>query len=136
MAGEQSGTANTDTGEIPGELRRSITPTLLYFFVLGDILGAGIYALVGEVGGEVGGAIWTALYGGQRATERQKRGPLHVVVSFRSDHDVGRTSPHPAGVRPARSRRKQVAEDSSGAGFRRPTPMKRGLELPASPGRR
>jgi amino acid transporter len=35
-------------------------PTLLYFFILGDILGAGIYALVGEVGGEVGGAIWTA----------------------------------------------------------------------------
>jgi len=28
--------------------------------VVGDILGAGIYALVGEVGGEVGGAIWTA----------------------------------------------------------------------------
>ena len=29
-------------------------------FVIGDILGAGIYALVGEVAGEVGGAIWTA----------------------------------------------------------------------------
>jgi basic amino acid/polyamine antiporter, APA family len=29
-------------------------------FVVGDILGAGIYALVGEVGAEVGGAIWTA----------------------------------------------------------------------------
>ena len=29
-------------------------------FVLGDILGAGIYALVGEVGGRVGGAIWTS----------------------------------------------------------------------------
>jgi amino acid transporter len=28
--------------------------------VLGDILGAGIYALVGEVSGEVGGAVWTA----------------------------------------------------------------------------
>ena len=31
---------------------------MLVFFVLGDILGAGIYALVGEVGAEVGGAIW------------------------------------------------------------------------------
>ena len=29
-------------------------------FVVGDILGAGIYALVGEVGAEVGGAIWAA----------------------------------------------------------------------------
>ncbi|MBN1529420.1 MAG: APC family permease [Thermoleophilaceae bacterium] len=28
--------------------------------MIGDILGAGIYALVGEVSGEVGGAIWTA----------------------------------------------------------------------------
>jgi amino acid transporter len=33
---------------------------MLLFFILGDILGAGIYALVGEVAGEVGGAVWTA----------------------------------------------------------------------------
>ena len=33
---------------------------MLTVFVIGDVLGAGIYALVGEVGGEVGGAIWTA----------------------------------------------------------------------------
>jgi amino acid transporter len=33
---------------------------MLLFFVIGDIIGAGIYALVGAVGGEVGGAIWTA----------------------------------------------------------------------------
>src|SRR3712207_8644382 len=31
------------------ELRRAIGPWLLFFFVLGDIVGAGIYALVGEV---------------------------------------------------------------------------------------
>jgi basic amino acid/polyamine antiporter, APA family len=42
------------------DLRRGIGPWLLLFFVLGDIVGAGIYALVGEVGGLVGGAIWTA----------------------------------------------------------------------------
>jgi basic amino acid/polyamine antiporter, APA family len=41
-------------------LRRAIGPRLLTVFVVGDILGAGIYALVGEVGAEVGGAIWTA----------------------------------------------------------------------------
>jgi basic amino acid/polyamine antiporter, APA family len=41
-------------------LRRAIGPGLLTVFVVGDILGAGIYALVGEVGAEVGGAIWTA----------------------------------------------------------------------------
>jgi amino acid transporter len=41
-------------------LRPSITRPMLLLFVIGDILGGGIYALVGEVGGEVGGAIWTA----------------------------------------------------------------------------
>jgi basic amino acid/polyamine antiporter, APA family len=41
-------------------LRRAIGPRVLTVFVVGDILGAGIYALVGEVGAEVGGAIWTA----------------------------------------------------------------------------
>ena len=43
------------------ELKRAIAPRVLLLFVLGDILGTGIYALVGEVGGEVGGAIWVAL---------------------------------------------------------------------------
>ncbi|HYP47122.1 MAG TPA: APC family permease, partial [Thermoleophilaceae bacterium] len=33
---------------------------MLTAFIVGDILGAGIYALVGEVGAEVGGAIWAA----------------------------------------------------------------------------
>ena len=41
-------------------LRRAITPTLLLIFIVGDILGGGIYALVGEVGAETGGAIWSA----------------------------------------------------------------------------
>jgi APA family basic amino acid/polyamine antiporter len=43
-----------------GGLRRAITANMLFVFVLGDILGTGIYALVGEVGGEVGGAIWVS----------------------------------------------------------------------------
>src|SRR5918994_7529497 len=42
------------------ELKRGIGPWLLFFFVLGDIVGAGIYPLVGEVGAVVGGAIWAA----------------------------------------------------------------------------
>jgi len=41
-------------------LRRVISTRMLLVFVVGDVLGAGIYALVGEVGAEVGGAIWTA----------------------------------------------------------------------------
>jgi amino acid transporter len=42
------------------KLRRAITPGLLLLFIVGDILGGGIYALVGEVGAETGGAIWSA----------------------------------------------------------------------------
>ena len=41
-------------------LKRGITQWLLLFFIVGDIIGAGIYALVGQVGSAVGGAIWTA----------------------------------------------------------------------------
>jgi amino acid transporter len=50
----------TGTDEQPTQLKRAIGPALLFFFILGDMLGGGIYALVGEVGAEVGGAIWTA----------------------------------------------------------------------------
>jgi amino acid transporter len=39
-------------------LRRAIGRKVLLLFVVGDILGAGIYALTGKVAGEVGGAIW------------------------------------------------------------------------------
>src|SRR5215204_3780511 len=42
------------------DLKRGIGPWLLFAFVLGDIVGAGIYALVGEVGAVIGGAIWVA----------------------------------------------------------------------------
>lgn len=40
-------------------LKPAITRTMLLFFIIGDILGGGIYALVGEVGDKVGGAFWT-----------------------------------------------------------------------------
>lgn len=46
-------------GRIPvGGLKRVIGRRVLLLFVIGDILGAGIYALVGQVAGKVGGAIW------------------------------------------------------------------------------
>jgi amino acid transporter len=43
-----------------GPLRQVISRRLLLLFVIGDVLGAGIYALIGEIGGRVGGAIWGA----------------------------------------------------------------------------
>jgi amino acid transporter len=42
------------------ELKRSITGRLLFFYVLGDVLGSGIYVLIGAVAGAVGGAFWLA----------------------------------------------------------------------------
>ncbi|TDL04184.1 APC family permease [Mycolicibacterium obuense] len=40
------------------ELKRMMGPGLLLLFVVGDILGTGVYALVGDVAAEVGGAAW------------------------------------------------------------------------------
>jgi amino acid transporter len=45
----------------PTPLRKAVTGPLLFIFVLGDVLGAGIYALVGEIAGRVGGAVWLPL---------------------------------------------------------------------------
>ncbi|MFB4317937.1 APC family permease [Actinomadura sp. 21ATH] len=47
-----------DPRTLGGGLRRVIGRRMLMLFVIGDILGAGIYALVGQVAGEVGGAVW------------------------------------------------------------------------------
>ncbi|MGA9220088.1 MAG: amino acid permease [Pseudomonas graminis] len=42
-------------------LKRAITGPMLLLFILGDVLGAGVYALAGTIAGEVGGAIWVPL---------------------------------------------------------------------------
>jgi basic amino acid/polyamine antiporter, APA family len=39
-------------------LARVMGPWLLLLFVVGDILGTGIYALTGQVAKEVGGMVW------------------------------------------------------------------------------
>jgi APA family basic amino acid/polyamine antiporter len=46
------------TTESSTELKRAIGPKLLLLFIVGDILGTGIYALTGQVAAEVGGAAW------------------------------------------------------------------------------
>src|SRR6476661_9087813 len=46
----------TATGE--PELKRVMGPKLLLLFIVGDILGTGVYALTGDVAAEVGGAAW------------------------------------------------------------------------------
>jgi APA family basic amino acid/polyamine antiporter len=59
-AGTIRSTAGRRDAERPDVLKRAITRNMLLLFVVGDVLGAGIYALVGEIGGRVGGAIWAA----------------------------------------------------------------------------
>lgn len=44
-----------------GPLKRGITGPLLFLFILGDVLGAGIYALMGVLSEDVGGALWAPL---------------------------------------------------------------------------
>jgi APA family basic amino acid/polyamine antiporter len=54
-------TAAVDPAQDSGTpLRPAISRLMLTVFVIGDVLGAGIYALVGEVSGKVGGAVWTS----------------------------------------------------------------------------
>ncbi len=40
------------------ELKRVMGPRLLLLFIVGDILGAGVYAVTGEMAVEVGGVVW------------------------------------------------------------------------------
>ena len=47
-----------ETVEQQPELKRVMGPGLLLLFIVGDILGTGVYALTGQVAGEVGGAAW------------------------------------------------------------------------------
>ncbi|BBY26000.1 APC family permease [Mycolicibacterium sediminis] len=50
--------SKAETVDKQPELKRVMGPGLLLLFVVGDILGTGVYALVGDVAAEVGGAAW------------------------------------------------------------------------------
>src|SRR4028118_777432 len=63
-APRRSSHAAAEPAEDTGELTRSITGRLLFFYVLGDVLGSGVYVLIGLVAGAVGGAFWIAFAAG------------------------------------------------------------------------
>jgi amino acid transporter len=48
--------------EQPQELKRVLGPKLLLLFIVGDILGAGVYAVTGDIAGEVGGLAWLPFF--------------------------------------------------------------------------
>jgi basic amino acid/polyamine antiporter, APA family len=47
-----------ETAQRQPRLRRVMGPGMLLLFIVGDVLGTGVYALVGDVAAEVGGAVW------------------------------------------------------------------------------
>ena len=51
----------TETSAEPSTLRRGIGGPLLFAFILGDVLGAGVYALMGVLSERVGGMLWAPL---------------------------------------------------------------------------
>ena len=56
-----SATSSPEIRDVNGpepDLKRVMGPKLLLLFIVGDILGTGVYALTGSVAGEVGGAAW------------------------------------------------------------------------------
>lgn len=50
--------ASIEGAEHEGGLKRVIGPKLLLLLIIGDIIGAGIFAITGRVAGQVGGAAW------------------------------------------------------------------------------
>jgi amino acid transporter len=58
MTAIAQGQAASRTDEGQPELKRVMGPWLLLLFIVGDILGTGIYALTGQVAKQVGGAVW------------------------------------------------------------------------------
>jgi len=50
-----------ETAENPPRLRRAISGPMLFAFILGDVLGAGIYALMGVLSEDAGGMLWAPL---------------------------------------------------------------------------
>ncbi len=50
--------AGTPSSAVEPSLHRVMGPWLLLLFIVGDILGTGIYALTGQVAKQVGGVVW------------------------------------------------------------------------------
>jgi APA family basic amino acid/polyamine antiporter len=58
MSEDQAKTPKAPSG--PTALKRGVSPALLLLFIVGDMVGGGIYALVGKVAAVTGGAVWSA----------------------------------------------------------------------------
>ncbi|WP_129360464.1 APC family permease [Rothia uropygioeca] len=52
------GTNTAETSDQPRELKKVIGPKLLILLIIGDVIGAGVFAITGPVSKEVGGVAW------------------------------------------------------------------------------
>ncbi|WP_028656668.1 APC family permease [Nocardioides sp. J54] len=55
---DTSQTGTTPEADAQPSLKRVLGPGLLLLFIVGDILGAGVYAVTGRLAGQVGGIAW------------------------------------------------------------------------------
>ena len=51
-------TVDQDVNGPTPDLNRVMGPKLLLLFIVGDILGAGVYAVTGQIGAKVDGIVW------------------------------------------------------------------------------
>lgn len=58
VQGGQGEPGTGDASEATPELKRVMGPKLLLLFIVGDIIGAGIFAITGDVAAQVGGIAW------------------------------------------------------------------------------
>ncbi|MDX3927805.1 MAG: APC family permease [Shinella sp.] len=58
MTDATSAAGNVEKTTVEPSLHRVMGPWLLLLFIVGDILGTGIYALTGQVAKQVGGVVW------------------------------------------------------------------------------
>ena len=95
----EAGGAREQADDERTSLRRAVTPAMLVIFVVGDMVGGGIYALVGEVGGEVGGAIWSGFVLALALALFTAGSYAELVTKY--PRRGRRGALHPEGVRPA-----------------------------------
>ena len=99
MAEGQTGTIDR-TGESDDTgLKRSITGRQLFFYTLGDVLGSGIYVLIGLVAAAVGGAFWIAFAVGVTVAAITGTAYAELVTKYPAPPVPPSTSTRPSGTR-------------------------------------
>ena len=76
-------------------LKKVMGPKLLLLFIVGDILGAGVYAVTGDIAAQVGGLAWLPFLVAFTVAGLTALSYLELVTKY----------PRPRGLRSTRTRR-------------------------------